>query len=59
LTDHQLKAREREALETALRRCNGRVSGPNGAARLLGLKPTTLYSRLKRSSIDARTFKGD
>ena len=34
-------------LET-LARCQGRVSGPFGAARALGLKPTTLYSKLKR-----------
>ncbi|MEO1205245.1 MAG: sigma 54-interacting transcriptional regulator [Pseudomonadota bacterium] len=57
LTNSQLKARERDALETALRKTHGRVSGPNGAARLLGLKPTTLYSRLKRSGIDTRAFK--
>ncbi|HEV8036390.1 sigma-54 interaction domain-containing protein [Yoonia sp.] len=30
-----------------LQETNGRVSGPNGAAALLGVKPTTLYSRIK------------
>jgi DNA-binding NtrC family response regulator len=30
-----------------LQEANGRVSGPNGAAALLGVKPTTLYSRIK------------
>ena len=30
-----------------LQETNGRVSGPDGAAALLGLKPTTLYSRIK------------
>ncbi|WP_439154318.1 sigma-54 interaction domain-containing protein [Yoonia sp.] len=30
-----------------LQEAQGRVSGPNGAAELLGVKPTTLYSRIK------------
>ncbi len=30
-----------------LQEAKGRVSGPNGAAALLGVKPTTLYSRIK------------
>jgi len=30
-----------------LQEANGRVSGPNGAAALLGIRPTTLYSRIK------------
>ncbi|KQI71428.1 histidine kinase [Loktanella sp. 5RATIMAR09] len=30
-----------------LQETSGRVSGPNGAAALLGVKPTTLYSRIK------------
>ncbi len=31
----------------ALQKTNGRVFGPSGAAKLLGLKPTTLASRIK------------
>jgi PAS domain S-box-containing protein len=38
------KANMRRALEA----CNWRVSGPNGAAGLLGLKPTTLTDRMKK-----------
>jgi DNA-binding NtrC family response regulator len=30
-----------------LQEAKGRVSGPNGAAALLGIRPTTLYSRIK------------
>jgi hypothetical protein len=30
-----------------LRECDGRVAGPDGAAARLGVKPTTLYSRIK------------
>lgn len=39
---------ERDAIERALMEANGRVSGPRGAARVLGLKPTTLQSRMKK-----------
>jgi transcriptional regulator with GAF, ATPase, and Fis domain len=39
---------EREAIERALLHTGGRVSGPHGAAKLLGLKPTTLESRMKK-----------
>lgn len=31
-----------------LKEAGGKVSGPDGAAALLGIKPTTLYSRLKK-----------
>jgi transcriptional regulator with GAF, ATPase, and Fis domain len=39
--------REQENVRTALQLANGRIYGPEGAAELLGLKPTTLISRLK------------
>jgi transcriptional regulator with GAF, ATPase, and Fis domain len=35
----------------ALETTNWRIYGPAGAAQLLGLKPTTLASRLKRLGI--------
>jgi formate hydrogenlyase transcriptional activator len=38
---------EREAILEALRKTNGRVSGPGGAAALLGLKRTTLQYRMR------------
>jgi transcriptional regulator with PAS, ATPase and Fis domain len=47
LTAPEFEAWERENLQRALDRCHGRVSGPGGAAALLGLKPSTLTSRLK------------
>jgi len=37
--------------DTALRRCNGQVYGRDGAAALLGMKPTTLWSRLRSLGI--------
>ncbi|MEC9346722.1 MAG: sigma 54-interacting transcriptional regulator [Pseudomonadota bacterium] len=38
---------ERANIKAALDACAGRVSGAGGAAELLGLKPTTLYSRIR------------
>lgn len=38
----------------ALRQCNGKIYGCDGAANLLGLKPTTLASRIKKWGINIR-----
>jgi formate hydrogenlyase transcriptional activator len=46
-----LREVEREAILEALRKCNGRVSGPQGAAALLGLKRTTLQYRMRLLNI--------
>ena len=46
-TRAQLRDDERRNLERALAACNGKVFGPGGAAELLGMRPTTLASRLK------------
>ena len=53
----QMDAREREAIETALRACRGRVSGPSGAARRLGLPHSTLEFRIKKLGIDKFQFR--
>jgi transcriptional regulator with GAF, ATPase, and Fis domain len=42
---------ERHAILDALRRAGARVSGPNGAAALLGLRPTTLHAKMKRLGV--------
>ena len=47
LTYDELKERERENLRAALEACRWRVSGPSGAAKMLGVKPTTLASKIK------------
>jgi transcriptional regulator with GAF, ATPase, and Fis domain len=39
--------------------CQGKVFGADGAAALLGVKPTTLASRIKKYRIDLRDFKGE
>ena len=46
LTRDELKMRERESIIAALNQAAGKVSGSDGAAALLGMKPTTLYSRI-------------
>ncbi|MFK8082538.1 MAG: sigma 54-interacting transcriptional regulator [Granulosicoccus sp.] len=48
LTAAELMAVEKQNLVRALAACNGKVSGEQGAARLLGMKPTTVFSRIKR-----------
>jgi formate hydrogenlyase transcriptional activator len=45
------EAAEREAIIRALREARGIVGGPNGAAARLGLKRTTLYSRMQKLNI--------
>jgi transcriptional regulator with GAF, ATPase, and Fis domain len=48
LTLADLKARERELILSTLQRTNGKIYGAEGAAALLGLKPTTLASKIKK-----------
>ncbi len=43
---------ERDEIVRALREANGRVGGPHGAAARLGLKRTTLISRMKKLGIN-------
>lgn len=45
---------ERNEVLRALKATNGRVGGPTGAAALLGLKRTTLISRMKKLGIASR-----
>ena len=56
-TEDELVAIEKANILSVLKLTQGKVSGRGGAAETLGIKPTTLYSRLKRYGIDARQFK--
>lgn len=47
LTDAQIKELEKANLSRAMEAAGGKVYGPGGAAEMLGLKPSTLNSRLK------------
>jgi formate hydrogenlyase transcriptional activator len=55
--DEGLKVQERKAIEAALRTSKGRISGANGAARALGLPPSTLDLRIKRLGIDKFQYR--
>jgi formate hydrogenlyase transcriptional activator len=46
-----LAAVERQAILDALERCHGKIYGAGGAAAALGLKPTTLYGKMRRHGI--------
>lgn len=50
-TRDDLKSQERESIVQALRLAKGRIFGADGAAALLGMKPTTLASRIKALGI--------
>lgn len=51
LTEEQMIEHQISNIIACLRHSGGRVSGENGAAALLGIKPTTLYSRIKKFEI--------
>jgi transcriptional regulator with GAF, ATPase, and Fis domain len=53
LTAGEIAALERANIVHALRTTNGKIYGEDGAAKLLGLKPTTLASRIKALGISA------
>ena len=55
-TDPTLKDAEREHILRALREARGAVGGPRGAATRLGLKRTTLNSKLKKLGINPKDF---
>jgi transcriptional regulator with GAF, ATPase, and Fis domain len=48
LTELEWRQRERENMRVALVKSGWRIHGAGGAAELLGLKPTTLISRMKK-----------
>jgi formate hydrogenlyase transcriptional activator len=52
LTRDELKREERQAIINALKQTNEKVAGPRGAAQLLGMKPSTLSSRISSLGID-------
>ena len=51
LAEEDVRRYERNNILVALNRANWRIYGPGGAADLLGVRPTTLASRLKRLGI--------
>ncbi|MBR2513597.1 MAG: sigma 54-interacting transcriptional regulator [Halomonas sp.] len=57
LTEQALCQRQRDNTLRALAITSGKISGGGGAAELLGLKPTTLSSRLQKWGVDPRGFR--
>ncbi|HHQ14045.1 MAG TPA: PAS domain S-box protein [Chromatiales bacterium] len=51
LTEAEMKEQQRRNLIAALETANWRISGPGGAADLLGLKPSTLTDRMRSMGI--------
>jgi PAS domain S-box-containing protein len=51
------ESEERKAIEDALAKARGRVSGPSGAAAKLGVPPSTLDSKIKALNINKLRFK--
>lgn len=54
LTETQMRELEKRNMQAALQQSNWLIYGKRGAARLLGIKPTTLISRLKRMGLYQR-----
>jgi formate hydrogenlyase transcriptional activator len=55
--DHSLIGHERRLIEDTLQLTRGRVSGPSGAARQLGIPPSTLESKIKRLRISKLRYR--
>ncbi len=53
----RLDEMEKSSIEQALSESGGRVGGPGGAAERLGLRPTTLSSKLHKYRIDPTRFR--
>ncbi|MDK3016559.1 sigma 54-interacting transcriptional regulator [Pseudodonghicola flavimaris] len=56
-TDAEMKRMIRDNIIASMRETGGRVAGANGAAALLGVRPTTLYSRLSALAIEEHEWR--
>jgi formate hydrogenlyase transcriptional activator len=56
VVDITLEAAEREHIIRVLRQCGGLVSGTRGAALKLGLKRTTLQSKMRKLRISRKDY---
>ncbi|MDH3626296.1 MAG: hypothetical protein OEV00_12725 [Acidobacteriota bacterium] len=55
LNEEQMREFERRNLRAALQASDGKIYGDDGAAARLGLRPTTLASRLSKHGLDRRS----
>jgi PAS domain S-box-containing protein len=51
LTEEEMKLHDRQNILNALNQCGWKITGSNGAAELLGMRPTTLHSKIKKMGI--------
>jgi len=54
IPESEMRRRERENILSALRLAEGKIYGPDGAAELLDVKPTTLAYRIKKMGLRSR-----
>ena len=55
-TEAEIQQAIRDNIVACLRETKGKVAGPDGAAALLGIQPTTLYSRIRKFRINDHEF---
>jgi len=51
LTEEEMKSHDRQNILNALIQCNWKITGVNGAAELLEMRPTTLHSKIKKMEL--------
>jgi formate hydrogenlyase transcriptional activator len=51
LTEEEMKLHDRQNILNALNQCDWKITGSNGAAEILGMRPTTLHSKIKKMGI--------
>ncbi len=56
LDDSSINQLQKNAIEQALKQSNGKIYGASGAAAMLGVKPTTLSSRIKKHGLKRESF---
>jgi transcriptional regulator with GAF, ATPase, and Fis domain len=54
LSKEEMQRRDRENILKALKQSKGKIYGADGAAAILGMKPTTLTSRMRRMNLQTR-----
>jgi DNA-binding NtrC family response regulator len=59
LTESEMRRRERENLFAILQKTGWRIKGSDGAAELLGVKPTTLVARIKKMGFNRPLERAD
>ena len=59
IPEAEIRRRERDNTLVALNRSDWRIYGTGGAAELLGLKPTTLVSRIQKMGLKKSTERGE